>query len=73
MELTEGDNLEVSDDTPMYNPHTTPFKALKKSIKFWVGAGGYHIQTSTLNQPGPATTNYNSFYQTYIQCIYAGV
>ena len=23
-ELTEGDSLEVSDDTPIYNPHTLP-------------------------------------------------
>ena len=33
LELTEGDSLEGSDDTPMYNPHILP---LRKSPFFYI-------------------------------------
>ena len=32
MELREGDRLEGSDDTPMYNPHILPLKKLELGI-----------------------------------------
>ena len=30
MELMEGESLEVSDDTPMYNPQGLPFTSILK-------------------------------------------
>ena len=34
MELTEVDVLEVSDDTPMYNPHRIPFNPDYKDMSY---------------------------------------
>ena len=35
MELTAGDSLEGSDDTPMYNPHVIPLKLRSVFSNFW--------------------------------------
>ena len=34
LELTEGDSLEVSDDTPMYDPHIIPLTDMNMLTDF---------------------------------------
>ena len=46
LELTEGDSLEVSDDTPMYNPHIIFLK--QSLIQNKVGDGLAYLEIGSI-------------------------